>query len=347
MRRYDIDWLRTLALGLLIIYHATIGFQSWAKEIFIIQNQQPLEALWPLMAMFNVWRIPILFVVSGMGVCFAMEHRTWKLLLKERTSRILVPFIFGFFCICPITTYIACLYYDIKPAYLPNPGHLWFLGNIFIYVLLLLPLLFYFQKRPQNAVSKIFTQCFRHPTGLYLVTLPFLVEAVLIQPEYFSLYVGTSHGFWLGLLCFLTGFILISLKDVFWCAVEGVRHLALTMAFGLYLVRLLFFGLESPAFVTAFESTNWIFAILGYGSIYLNKSSPILTYLSKAVYPVYIIHWPIQFALSYYLFPLSLPAPIKLLILLLTTLGLSFIAYELLIRHIAWIRPLFGMRRNA
>ena len=27
-RRYDIDWLRTLAMGLLIIYHVVISFQS-------------------------------------------------------------------------------------------------------------------------------------------------------------------------------------------------------------------------------------------------------------------------------------------------------------------------------
>ena len=28
-RRYDVDWLRTLALGLLIVYHAVVSFQPW------------------------------------------------------------------------------------------------------------------------------------------------------------------------------------------------------------------------------------------------------------------------------------------------------------------------------
>ena len=83
MRRHDLDWLRTFALGLLILYHVVVGFQPWAKDIFFIQNDQTLEGLWPLMAMLNVWRIPILFVVSGMGVCFAMERRTSKLLLRD------------------------------------------------------------------------------------------------------------------------------------------------------------------------------------------------------------------------------------------------------------------------
>ena len=28
-RRYDIDWLRVIAIGLLLIYHIAIAFQPW------------------------------------------------------------------------------------------------------------------------------------------------------------------------------------------------------------------------------------------------------------------------------------------------------------------------------
>ena len=147
MRRHDLDWLRTLALGLLILYHVVVGFQPWAKDIFFLQNNQSLEGLWPVMGMLNVWRIPILFVVSGMGVCFAMERRTWKLLLKERALRIFVPFIFGLFCICPISSYITMAHYGMETAYWPNPGHLWFLANIFLYVVLSYTIFFPFQER--------------------------------------------------------------------------------------------------------------------------------------------------------------------------------------------------------
>ena len=97
MRRYDIDWIRIGAIGLLILYHAVISFQSWAEEIFFIKNEQELEILWILMSMFNVWRIPILFMVSGMGVYFAMQNRNWKQLLKDRVLRILLPFLLGRF----------------------------------------------------------------------------------------------------------------------------------------------------------------------------------------------------------------------------------------------------------
>jgi hypothetical protein len=54
MRRYDIDWLRVLALGLLIVYHVVVSFQPWALYLFFIQNDQSLELLWLFMSMINI-----------------------------------------------------------------------------------------------------------------------------------------------------------------------------------------------------------------------------------------------------------------------------------------------------
>ena len=134
MRRHDVDWLRVLALGLLIVYHVVLSFQPWAQYIFFIQNKQSLEGLWILMGLINISRIPLLFVVSGMGVRFAVERRNWKQLLKDRTVRILIPYVFGLFFICPISVYVAMNYFGKEAQYIPNPGHLWFLANIFFYI---------------------------------------------------------------------------------------------------------------------------------------------------------------------------------------------------------------------
>ena len=67
-RRYDIDWLRVIAIGFLLIYHIGIGFQPWGVFIGFIQSEKPLNSLWIPMSMLNIWRIPLLFFVSGMGV---------------------------------------------------------------------------------------------------------------------------------------------------------------------------------------------------------------------------------------------------------------------------------------
>ncbi len=344
-RRYDVDWLRTLAMGLLIIYHVAISFQPWAHKIFFPKNEQALEGLWKIMSLLNIWRIPILFLISGMGVRFAMERRNWKQLLKERTARILLPFIFGFFLICSINSYIAMKFYGWEIAYLPNPGHLWFLGNIFLYVLLLLPLLIYLKNKPENALWRILAKIARRPWVLFLAALPLMAAAWLLDPDFFVLYVLTPHGFCLGMICFATGFIFISLKDLFWQAVENIRQVALAAASLLYLVRLFAFRLEDvPHLLVSCESMCWMLAILGYGSLYLNKPSARLAYFSKAVYPVYIIHMPVQHALSYYLLPLQMPPVFKLILLLAGTFGVSLLLYEYLLKRLKWVRPLFGMK---
>jgi hypothetical protein len=337
-----------MALGLLIIYHVTISFQPWAAMIYFIQNSEPLEGLWPAMAMLNVWRIPILFMVSGMGVCFAMERRDWKQLLVDRTVRILLPFTFGFFFICPILAFIVMDYYGMGADYVPNVGHLWFLANIFLYVLMFLPLLTYLRNRPDNPVLRFLRRVFQRPGMIFAAALPLMVEAWLMDPAYFSTYVKTVHGFLLGMLCFITGFIFVSLKDVFWSAVRTVRWSALALALLLYLVRLIVFELQNvPNILTAFESMCWMLAILGHGSVYLNKPSDSLAYFSKAVYPVYIIHLPVQYAITYYLVPLALPAILKLGVLTIGTFGVSWVVYEFVIRRIKWIRPAFGMKLNS
>src|SRR5690349_23001336 len=141
-RRYDIDWIRVIAIGLLLIYHIAIGFQPWGIMIAFIANSTSWDSLWIPMTMLNVWRIPLLFFVSGMGVYFALQNRNWKELLKERAARILIPFLFGVFVIFPISLYIWQSYYKFGISYSPNPGHLWFLGNIFVYVVIFIPVFY-------------------------------------------------------------------------------------------------------------------------------------------------------------------------------------------------------------
>ena len=132
-RRYDIDWLRVIAIALLLIYHVAIVFQSWGIYIGFIQSPESSEILWIPMAMLNFWRIPLLFFVSGMGVCFALRRRNWKELLFERTKRILLPLIFGSLFIVPIHIIIFQKYYNQDISFSPSFGHLWFLSNIFLY----------------------------------------------------------------------------------------------------------------------------------------------------------------------------------------------------------------------
>jgi glucans biosynthesis protein C len=343
-RRHDVDWLRVGALGLLIIYHIVISFQPWAYAIFFIQNKEPLTGLWPLMTMINVWRIPILFLVSGMGVRFALERRDWKQLLRDRTLRILVPLLVGFFIICPISSSLVLGHYNLEPGYHPNMGHLWFLGNIFSYVLLLLPFLAFMKGGAVSWIRNLLSRVFRTPLGFALFALPLMAEAWIVNPDIYTMYATTGHGFWLGLLCFITGFTFVSAGAPFWRAAEKGRHLSLAIALGLFLARTwILRGAGEIKPLLGLETMSWMVAILGYASCHLNRPSRSLAYFSKAVYPVYILHSPVQFALSLLIIPLALSPWTKLALLLLGTSGACLVVYELCIRRVRLIRPLFGM----
>lgn len=343
-RRYDIDWLRVIAIGLLLIYHIAVAFQPWGVFIGFIQSDESLEPLWAAMSMLNVWRIPLLFFVSGMGVCFAIRKRDWKQLLLERSRRILLPFLFGIVFIVPLHIYIWQIYYSQDLSYTVHPSHLWFLANIFIYVILLSPIFFYLKRNENGVIGRCLKKVFSHPLGLLIIVVPFMIEAIWIQPESFEQYAMTPHGFFIGLLAFFFGFCFVLSEDSFWQTVLKWRWLFLTLAVAFYTNRVIEYNLQAPLYMMAIESNMWTFAVFGFGYRYLNHPSKTLRYLSQGAYPIYIIHMFFLYLGCYLIFPLDLSTIVKFfLVIAFTGIGCSA-TYEWVIRRINVLRPLFGLK---
>lgn len=343
-RRYDIDWLRVIAIALLLIYHISIGFQPWGVFIGFIQNEVSQEDIWIPMSMLNIWRIPLLFFVSGMGVYFAIQRRSWQQLVIERSKRILIPFVFGMAAIVPLHIFLWQRYYHQDISYVFNLAHLWFLGNIFIYVIVFSPLFFYLKRNSEGSIHRFLRKLLSHPAGLLVVMIPFILEAIIIQPHNFEMYAMTMHGFWLGMTAFVAGFCCVYSGQAFWNTVTSFRWALLIVAFGLYLIRLMLFELKSPDYLMAIESNFWIFMVFGFGHKHLNRSSHLLTYLSQAAYPIYIIHMVYLYIGSVFLFGLELSAMSKFLILIVFTNVTCYLTYELVIRRVRFLRPLFGLK---
>jgi glucans biosynthesis protein C len=340
-RRYDIDWLRVIAIGLLLIYHVAIAFQPWGIMIGFITNQESWVPLWTPMSMLNVWRIPLLFFVSGMGVYFALQHRTWKQLIGERSKRILLPFVFGMFAIVPVATWLWQRYNKFDTSYTFHPGHLWFLGNIFIYVLLLSPLFYYLKRNHDSKFVQIMRTMFRSPLGLVPVVAVFIAEAMIIKPYPYELYVMTPHGFFLGLLAFFFGFCFVLAGDTFWNMVTKWRWMFVVLALALYLIRINYWQMNVPYYFLVLESDCWIFSLFAFGHRYLNRAGDMLSYLSKAAYSVYILHMIWLMLGSTLIFPMAIAVELKFVLLLLFTLAGCFMSYEL-IRRLPVVRMLFG-----
>ncbi|MEA3462156.1 MAG: acyltransferase family protein, partial [Bacteroidota bacterium] len=246
--------------------------------------------------------------------------------------------------IVPLHLFIWQKYYNQDIVYSIQVSHLWFLANIFIYVVVLSPLFFYLMRNDNMRFARWLKRLFSSPMGLLFITSAFVVEAILIKPESFETYSMTLHGFLLGLLAFLFGFVVVQSGEGFWQTVKRWRWVLLLLAVALYVVRLIEFDLMAPNYLKAIESNMWIFAVFGFGYTYLNKQSKVLSYLSQAAYPVYILHMIFLYLGSWLLVPLQIPIYLKLVGVMVITFTGCFVFYEFLIRRVRFLRPLFGLK---
>ncbi|WP_194776257.1 acyltransferase family protein [Pararhodonellum marinum] len=342
-RRYDIDWLRVIAIGLLLIYHIAIGFQPWGVMIAFITNSESWQALLIPMSMLNIWRIPLLFFVSGMGLYFAMGKRNFTQLIMERSRRILLPYVFGMFAIVPIHLLIWRYHYNMDMTYTWDAGHLWFLANIFAYVLALAPVFYLLRSQKSSRIRNLIIKVLSHPMGLLVVAAAMVAESVLLNPIPYELYAKTWHGFSLGLLAFFFGYCFVLAGPGFWKMIQKYRLVFVLMATALFAIRTFYFGIGVPLYLIPIESLAWILSLLAFGSKYLNRPSKALAYLSEAAYPVYILHMIFLYLGSLLIFPMDIAVQLKfVLVLLFTSIG-CFAAFEG-IRRVKLLRLLFGLR---
>ena len=344
-RRCDLDALRTGALFLLIVYHAALSFQEFASYIGFPQNRELLEWLMVPGALLNIWRIPILFIISGMVLVYSLERSHVKDVIRHRLTRIGLPLGLGWLIVGPVGFFLSQIFYGKEASYVPNPLHLWFLQNIIVYILIGSLFFFLFLSSPCGFFRRTCYNIFGSIHGLFVTLLLAMGEGFLTNPGVYAWFLSGLHGWSIGFICFMLGMLYANSGENFWKVVCRFRIFTFSTAFLLYLYRLFEYRLENvPAYLVGLESMLWIWAILGFSHVYLNRDSPIFIYLRSAVFPVYILHQPIQYALAFLIFPAEIPAFLKFILLVVGVLIVSFGIYEFLLRRIGYIAPYFGMR---
>src|SRR5690606_21694698 len=107
IRRHDIDALRVFAFGLLIAYHLGMVYVAdWGYHVKSAHQAEWLQ--WPMIAL-NRWRMPLLFMISGVALGLAMASRPPGRLLVSRSWRLLLPLAFGMLVIVPVQAYCEAL----------------------------------------------------------------------------------------------------------------------------------------------------------------------------------------------------------------------------------------------
>lgn len=369
IRRYDLDWLRVIVFALLIFYHVGMFFVPWGWHV---KNNVLYDWLrWP-MIFLNQWRLPILFVISGMGTYYALGKRSvWKFNL-ERYLRLGIPLGAGMLLIVPPQVYFERLangqfsgsfleYYStiafegIYPEGNISWHHLWFLPYLFLFSLMLSPLLVYLRRQNTKFIEWI-QKWIQKPLGLYIFIVPLYLLEVFVEPFFDITHalIDDWFNFSFSMVLFFYGFVLIRSGNVFWTSLQHIKKKALALGMIAFSGQvLIWLFLEDGYIVHCTEAllkvTNiwsWILVLFAYAAQHLNKPSKKLAYANRAVYPFYILHQTITVALAYYLIDMDWGLLPKSFILIAGTFGLSWLIYDLIILRIPFLHPLFGLKKN-
>lgn len=370
MRRYDLDWLRVIVFILLIFYHVGMFFVApdWGWHI---KNNITYEWIKFPMLFLNQWRLPILFVISGMGTSYALSKRTAREFAFERTKKLLLPLIFGMLVIVPPQVYVEKIskgliygsYFDFWPAHafigkypIGNLSwhHLWFLPYLLLFSLILIPAFVFLRKYSNHGILKTTAKISSKKWSLYWFIVPLYFIEAFIEPFFEETHALIGDWFVIinSITLFIIGFLLISVKETFWKTVENNRKTYLQCGIIGFTTLIIIITLFEDGYVrhfiealiSVFSFWSWILTLFGYASKYLNKPTKVLSYCNEAVYPFYILHQTITVILGYFIMNLQWNFISKFSFLTLGTFILSWIIYEFLIRRWLTIRPLFGLQ---
>ena len=73
-RRYDLDWLRVIAILLLHLFHCAMPFI--AEWDWHIKNKETSYLILEANYFLSRWRMPILFFISGIGTVFVLNLKS-------------------------------------------------------------------------------------------------------------------------------------------------------------------------------------------------------------------------------------------------------------------------------
>ena len=375
-RRYDLDWLRVLAMLNIFLFHAArlFNYEDWH-----VKNNQTSFGPNLFVDIVCKYIMPLFFIISAISSFYSLDRRSAGKFLRERFQRLMVPFIFGVLVvIAPVQVWIErrthppfypgsfvnFMLHDYFHGFYLFGGnfawigiHLWYLLILFLYSLIALPLLLaMLRPRPRRIFLRLgrFTS---RPGAIFIYILPlFIVEFLVnLQPDGIGM---TNAGGWSlpsYLVIFLMGFVL-ALDPAFRLALVRHRTAALAAAAVLTVIDLTW---ESPGLLPpmpeplhyllaialrASQCWSFLVAILGFGFQHLNFTNGFLRYANRAVLPFYILHQTVIVVMGYYLRDWDAGVAVKYLLVCTVGFGLIMAIYEFGVKRLRVLRFLFGMK---
>jgi len=352
LRRNEIDNLRWICILLLFPYHAAMIYNCWGEGFYV--RSVSSEAISSFIIATYTWFMPLLFVLAGASSSFALQKRTTKEYVLERVKKLLIPLLLGILFLVPAQTYYAERFHNAYTGgYFAQyalffgkfgdlsgytggftVGHLWFLLYLFVISMLALPVM----RLSQRISGKLKLGAL----PVYAVVLLFFVPLLFAPVLEIG---GKSLGLYL--MLFLVGYFLLANEQIAQrleqsrvpLFVAAVLLVATKLA--LYFAWNVRTGLPSDLF----DGLVMAVCLVGFYAMarrHLNQSTPLTQWLSRASFPLYILHQSVLVAVAYYVVTnvTSLAAQYSLIVVLSLILT---IALYLLLQRIPYARMLIGL----
>jgi glucan biosynthesis protein C len=380
-RRYDIDWLRVIAMLAIFFYHCTRFFDI---EGWHLKNSEQSFLLFMVMrALIWPWVMEIFFLVSGVASWYVLKSRTAGGYLWERVKRLLIPlYTVGFLILLPPQFYFELLtnagyggtFFGMIPSYLarfgppritqwpdtllpiPFSGHLWFLQYLFLISLITLPFLLYLKSgRGQRWITTLAGWCVRRG-GIFLFVIP-LALALTGLRGLFEAQRSWADFLWYAIY-FVIGYVIAAdqrFTDAFkrhgwvclalwFIALSGIGPLI--SVFGYEPIGHHSFSGVYVLYQIMWSISSWsaVVFMLSMGARYLNFNHKVLAYGNEAVLPFYLFHQTIILAVGFFVIRWETGILLKFLVIAAISFPLILVLYELLVRRFNIMRFFFGMR---
>lgn len=373
-RRYELDWLRLLAILVVFLYHSTRFFNIGDWHIKNPHIYAWLE-LWNVFA--TRWMMPLFFIISGAGLFYAIEKpRGWRKLYVDKFLRLMIPVIVASVTHAAFQVYLERItheqfsgsFFSFLPHYFNGvymdtgmPGnfafhgmHLWYLFFLFLYSISLYPFFVWLNGSGRGFLNRT-TALFALPGLIYLCfPLPLFIMKLIIPHA--LLKAGSGGWAFVYYIWFLiSGFMIVS-NERLQQNIKNQRRISLCLAVvlsALYLYqlfhpsRIAFPGWTNEWIYTLFSFFSawcWLFAILGFGMRYLSFNHPRLHHLNEGVMPFYILHQTVLLIFGYYIVALKIHDTLKWALIVILSFIVIVLLCAFLIRKFDLLRFLFGMK---
>ena len=374
-RRHDIDALRAIAFGMLILYHLCMLYVfDWGWHVKSMHQAEWLQ--WP-MIFVNRWRMDLIFMISGMAAAFLLKtDQAWRF-VRQRNWRLMLPLLFGMAVVVPIQPYAQGVTNGlVKPGFVQfiidyfsgkqwpknafdgwqygfTWNHLWYLFYLWVYTLVLALLAKPLASTAGRKLVALFTGL-RGWRLLVLPALPFLLYTVTLQDRFPDN--GDFVHDWYRNAVYFTVFVYgyLVARDVgFWVEALRLRRVSLVAALAIFVPYLVLGQLlpdNAPHWQVIVIWTlrvgyiwTMLLAILGWGHALLNRPFRWLPWATESVYPWYMLHQSLIVGIAYWLIPYKLGAVMEPLLVLVGTVAGCYLISEI-VKRVQWLRPCFGLK---